>query len=59
MPPVIALPILSAELKKLVKVPAAPANPPTVADVAAGIKLSHEVLTARRQSYHILTETSC
>lgn len=57
MPPVIALPALSDELEKTIKFPAAPANPPSVADRAAGIRLTHEVQTARRQSYRIFAET--
>ena len=50
MPAAILLPQLRPELKKIVKYPTAPAIPPTITDVASGIKLSHEVYSARRQS---------
>jgi hypothetical protein len=52
MPPAIHLPQLPEPLKQIVAYPAAPANPPTIADVAAGIKLSQGVLSARRQYCH-------
>ena len=43
MPPVIALPILSQELRHAVKLPLPMANPPTVTDVTAGIRLTYEI----------------
>jgi hypothetical protein len=50
MPP-IALPQFRQNLKNVIFIPAtAPANPPTIADVAGGIKLSHEMYGLRRQS---------
>lgn len=48
MPAVVALPQLRPDLKKIVKYPIAPDNPPTFKDIAAAINLSHEVADARR-----------
>ena len=51
--PAIPLPQLPEELKPMVCYPdTAPANPPTIADVAGGIKLHHDVYYARRQYCH-------
>ena len=51
MPPAIDLPQLWPELKRIVKYPTtAPATPSTIADVAGGIKLSHEVYSVCHQS---------
>jgi len=55
MPPV-ALPQLRTDLKKIVKYPIPPANPPTFKDVAAAINLSHEVMAARRLCHHTLND---
>ena len=59
MLPVIALPTLSQELRHAVKLPHHLANPSTVTDVTAGIRLTHEIQAAHHQSYHILTGTKC
>ena len=51
MPPAIDLPQLQPELKRIVKYPTtAPATLPTIADVAGGMKLSHEMYSAHCQS---------
>ena len=51
MPPAIDLPQLWPDSKRTVKYPTtAPATPPTIADVAGGIKLSRGVYSARHQS---------
>ena len=51
MPPAIDLPQLWPDLKRIVKYPTtAPATPPMGADVAGGIKLSHEVYSVHCQS---------
>jgi hypothetical protein len=49
MPAAIPRPQLPEAVKNLVKYPAAPANPPTIEDMAAGIRLACEVLTVRSQ----------
>jgi hypothetical protein len=54
--PAVALPQLRSDLKKIVKYPTAPANPPTFKDVAAAINLSHEVMAARRLCHHTLND---
>jgi hypothetical protein len=54
--PAIALPQLRPDLKKTVKYPIPPANPPTFKDVAAAINLSHEVMAARRLCHHTLND---
>lgn len=56
MPAAIALPQLRTELKKVVAYPPVPSIPPTIGDVAGGIKLAHEVYSARRESYHSLAD---
>jgi len=48
--PAVALPQLRPDLKKIVKYPISPANPPTFKDVAAAINLSNEVMAARQRS---------
>lgn len=45
MPPV-ALPVLSADLKRRVNYPRAPGNPPSDKDLAGGIRLAREVYDA-------------
>jgi hypothetical protein len=52
MPIAVPIPDFPQELTAWVKLPTAPRNPPSVADVAAGIKLKHDVLSARGQSHH-------
>ena len=59
MPPVITLSVLCQEVRHAVKLPPPPANPPTVTNVTAGIRLTHEIQAAHRQFYHILTGTKC
>jgi len=58
MPPV-ALPQFSEGLRRSVRVPRAPANPPTSKDVAEALRLTHEVRNARRQFYHLPAKAKC
>ncbi|KAF8889200.1 hypothetical protein CPB84DRAFT_1455075 [Gymnopilus junonius] len=46
MPPVIALPLLSNESAKTVKLPAPPSQPPTVTDITNSLHYSQDLLVA-------------
>lgn len=50
MPPAVLLPQLRTDLKKSVRYPTAPSNPPTNNDVANSVILTQEVYAARRKS---------
>lgn len=56
MPEAIALPLISEPLKELVTVPPPPANPATIADVAAGVRLCHDVFHVHREFCQSLGE---
>lgn len=49
MAAVIPRPVLSENVKNLVKYPPVPSNPPTAADLAAGIRLTNDLLAIRRR----------